>query len=212
MPVKGEMSSLIAPPSARPSETTRNLDTYTYGFVRHAIQNANQDDCLVQRPFAATGEGGELMFGGGRAYAVNAGIGISDDSTIDPPAASYLRHQLNYLLDLNPRNKSLDDTELQATYEWSGIMGDSRDFAPWVGELPAYLAGGRGIYVCAGYTGQGMPNAGLSGKAVADIMLGIRERGEVVDLPPEFEISVERIAKAKTLVDVKIADEMVKKF
>lgn len=215
VPVRGEMSSLIPPPSARPSEKTRALDTYTYGFIGHMRQNINQDDYLNQRPFTVSGKGGELMFGGARAYAIDAGIGISDDSSIDPPAAAYLRRQLNFLLDFNPKETTENenpDGELRATFEWSGIMGYSRDSSPWVGELPESVAGGKGLYICAGYTGHGMPNTTLCAKAVVAIMLGGRERGEEIDLPEEYEVSEERIVKAMSLVDVKTADEMEQPF
>ena len=42
-------------------------------------------------------------------------------------------------------------------------MGFSRDELPWVGPLPEK----PNIYISAGYTGHGMPNAWLCGKAVA---------------------------------------------
>lgn len=158
----------------------------------------NQDDYLIQRPYAKEG-GGELMFGGGRSYAKQAGVGVSDDSSIDPPAAQYLRRQLNIILDIKPENE-----ELEATYEWSGIMGYSRDHRPWVGAVSEELGGGKGLWVCAGFSGHGMPNTCLSGKAAVDLMLGIP--AEDVDLPDAYRITKERVAGAKTLDEVHIAD------
>ncbi|TVY29242.1 putative oxidoreductase [Lachnellula hyalina] len=201
VPVRGEMSALIPPPSMSPASSTHKPLEHTYVFIGHGKQNINQDDYLVQRPFSAesvkNNRGGELMFGGGRSYAANAGLGVSDDSSIDDPAAAYLRRELNVVLDL--QNK---DHELEATWEWSGIMGYSRDGYPWVGEVGEYLGGAKGLFVCAGFTGHGMPNTCLSAKAAVDIMLGAEE----VDIPECYKISRERVERARALDEVAIAD------
>ena len=201
VPVRGEMSALIPPPSMSPASSTHKPLEHTYVFIGHGKQNINQDDYLVQRPFSAesvkNNRGGELMFGGGRSYAANAGLGVSDDSSIDDPAAAYLRRELNVVLDL--QNK---DHELEATWEWSGIMGYSRDGYPWVGEVGEYLGGAKGLFVCAGFTGHGMPNTCLSAKAAVDIMLGAQE----VDIPECYKISRERVERARALDEVAIAD------
>ena len=63
-----------------------------------------------------------------------------------------------------------------ADYAWSGIMGFSRDAAPWVGQIP----GMSGLFICAGYTGHGMPNATLCAKAVVDLLLESDRDGDVV--------------------------------
>ncbi|RDW92256.1 putative FAD dependent oxidoreductase protein [Coleophoma crateriformis] len=195
VPVRGEMSSLIPPKSMRPATINEPL-THSYSFMGHATQNIDQDDYLVQRPFSPTMSGGELMFGGGRNFAVKGGIGVSDDSSIDPPAAAYLRRELNVMLDLQNH-----DDELEASCEWSGIMGFSRDGRPWVGEVSESFGGGKGLWVCAGFTGHGMPNTGLSGKAVIDMILG-----NEVDLPESYKFSEERVVKARTFDEVAIAD------
>ncbi|TVY88851.1 putative amidase, partial [Lachnellula willkommii] len=174
VPVRGEMSALIPPPSMSPASSTHKPLEHTYVFIGHGKQNINQDDYLVQRPFAPENAkqngAGELMFGGGRSYAANAGLGVSDDSSIDDPAAAYLRRELNVVLDLQNQ-----DHELDATWEWSGIMGYSRDGHPWVGAVGEDLGGAgaaKGLFVCAGFTGHGMPNTCLSAKAAVEIMLG----------------------------------------
>jgi glycine/D-amino acid oxidase-like deaminating enzyme len=118
----------------------------TYCFIGNGDQNINQDDYLVQRPLSEKARsGGEFMFGGGRSYAAGAGVGVSDDSEIDPPAAKYLRQELSKVLDLKNGGR-----ELRASYEWSGIMGYSRDEKPWVGEVRGELGlgGGEGLWVC----------------------------------------------------------------
>jgi glycine/D-amino acid oxidase-like deaminating enzyme len=170
----------------------------------NANQTINQDDYLIQREFSEVdGSGGQLMFGGGRSYAAHAGVGVSDDSHIDPPAASYLRRELNNLLDLNN-----DDEELQAQWEWSGIMGYSRDGHPWVGEVREEwgIGGGKGLWISGGFTGHGMPNTWLCGKAAVELIMG---RDEGVDLPSTYRLSEERIVKARTYDEVSVADSRI---
>ncbi|PQE04724.1 FAD dependent oxidoreductase protein [Rutstroemia sp. NJR-2017a BBW] len=190
-PSLGQYISVITKDSVNPSLSDLRVPT------GHGTQNVNRDDYLTQRPFTSQ-KGGELMFGGGRAFALSAGVGISDDSVIDPPAADYLRRELPIALDLKNGQQ-----ELKASYEWSGIMGFSRDNWPWVGRVPEELGGGDGLYVCAGFTGHGMPTTRLSAKAVVEMMLGEEE----VDLPGQYRVSQERIDSARLLDVVKIADE-----
>ncbi|KAI9641792.1 hypothetical protein NHQ30_009651 [Ciborinia camelliae] len=207
VPVRGEMSSLL-PPSSMSSATdsSNKYLAYSYSIMGHAGQNINRDDYLVQRPFSSTSSssqkesGGELMFGGGRQFAKQAGVGVFDDSSIDPPAADYLRQELPRALNLHNNRE-----ELKATYEWSGIMGFSRDNSPWVGNVGEELGGGDGLYICAGFTGHGMPTARLSAKAVVGLMMG--EGVESVDLPSRYFLYAERVENARILDTVQIDDE-----
>lgn len=200
VPVRGEMSSLVPPSTMKPGSSNRPFD-YSYSFVGNAKQNRHQDDYLIQRPYTRDSAGGELMFGGGRSFAAHAGVGVSDDSSIDLPAAEYLRTEINHVVDIKSKDK-----ELKASYEWSGIMGYSRDERPWVGEVTEDLGlgGGRGLWLSAGFTGHGMPNACLSAKAAVDMILGKKD-GDV-DLPDAYRLSKERLAKARALDEVHIAD------
>ncbi|KAK4458038.1 FAD dependent oxidoreductase-domain-containing protein [Cladorrhinum samala] len=113
---------------------------------------------------------------------------------------------------------------LKASHEWTGIMGYSRDLHPWVGPVPASLLGGGGsssssssssssVFLCAGYTGHGMPCAALSGRHVARQMLlsGIKtkkvkeeksleeqqQQQQQQQLPNEFRITEERVKRAR---------------
>lgn len=135
--------------------------------------------------------------------------------------------------------------DLVPTHEWTGIMGFSRDAHPWVGAVPASLGGDAdddadreeqeeaavvplpppprtalrpGLYVAAGYTGHGMPNAALCGRAAALLMTGavlasggeadgIDEMPDLVDLPPEYLVSEERVRRARMRVSVLEAEE-----
>jgi glycine/D-amino acid oxidase-like deaminating enzyme len=200
VPIRGEMSSLLPPKDMAPGTDNSPL-IKTYCFLGNGDQNINQDDYLVQRPFSSNGKGGEFMFGGGRSCAAGAGVGVSDDSEIDPPVAKYLRQELSKVLELKN-----DGKELKASYEWSGIMGFSRDKKPWVGEVTEDLdlGGGEGLWICAGFTGHGMPNTCLSGKAAANMMLGTSI--EDVFLPAAYRLTKERVETARTFDEVHIAD------
>lgn len=198
VPVRGEMSSLTSPSSMKPGSENPPL-VYSYGFMGHGNQSGHQDDYLIQRPYAEGSSGGELMFGGGRSYARNAGVGVSDDSSIDPPAAQYLRQQINVVLDTKSESK-----ELEATYEWSGIMGFSRDARPWIGAVSEDLGGGEGLYVCAGFTGHGMPNTCLSAKAAVELMMDVKV--DDIDLPAVYWLNKARLEKARTMEKVGVAD------
>jgi len=90
---------------------------------------------------------------------------------------------------------------------WSGIMGFSRDDHPWVGPLPSQ----PNLYIAAGFTGHGMPNTWLSGKAVA-VMLGAapgQAEMEAVEaarsetgLPRSYLVTKERVEAALREEDV----------
>ncbi|KAK0506551.1 FAD dependent oxidoreductase [Armillaria luteobubalina] len=57
---------------------------------------------------------------------------------------------------------------------WSGVLGISADGLPWVGSLPSKVSGrpeGR-EWIAAGYSGEGMVHAWMSGKALTHMVLG----------------------------------------
>ena len=107
----------------------------------------------------------------------------------------------------------LPKQDLEPTYEWAGIMGYSRDGYPWVGPVPDSAGGGCGLWVCAGYTGGGMPNAALCAKAVSGMIVAGNNKDEgadladEVDLPPEFVLTEERLERARTCETIAEQDE-----
>lgn len=172
---------------------------------------------------------GEFMFGGGAMLGGNAedmllaNIGVADDSGSDPSIAAYLRDALpKYFAghwgedpDAPPPG-----AEPRVKAEWTGIIAISADMQPWVGRVPASVSGREepckdtagagahmllahpGEWICAGYTGEGMVHAWLSGRAVARMVLGVVEsEGEkpVEDsaLPAPFLITEKRVRAAK---------------
>ncbi|KAF4785948.1 FAD dependent oxidoreductase [Colletotrichum scovillei] len=226
VPVRGQVAALF-PPRPR-AELGRS---YVFMASSDAVKGEpNQDDYLIQRP----GPGLEMILGGGRANGTLRGVGISDDDEVDPVVASYLRRAGAKNLDLASTANNTDGTskaqdeedsatstnskkELEASHEWTGIMAFSRDGRPWVGKVPAgtVLGGGEGLWVCAGYTGHGMPQAALCGQAVAGMMMGGgggSSRESDVDeeerLPAEFLVSEERAEKARALPSIKEMDDL----
>lgn len=151
------------------------------------------------------------MFGGGREAGVLESVGESDDSIVDPGCVKYLRRKLLDALELDGRTEGLE--ELEVEYAWSGIMCYSRDNNPWVGRVPE----SPGLWLCGGYTGHGMPNAGLCARAVVG-MMGAEEWGRLGKyeellvekgmLPEGYLISEERVKRCKASLSVKEQDEL----
>lgn len=214
VPVRCEMSALHPP---KGSERLPN----SYGMVGFEGGNSEHDDYLIQRPFydSPNGDGsrrgGHLMFGGGRSFAMYNCVGETDDDIVDPGEADYLRRALLQLLDLGGETEGLK--ELKASHQWTGIKGYSRDNMPWVGKVPtgktASSKSEDGMWLVGGYTGHGMPNATLCGKAVVEMVLA-EEQGDVShedlcrqlvdsgDLPSTYLITSDRLKAAHGLPSV----------
>ncbi|KAI6092034.1 FAD dependent oxidoreductase [Hypoxylon rubiginosum] len=208
VPTQGQVSALKPPEEpATPSDPPLDIG-HTYYIMGEPDNAMERDDYLVQRPPPSA----ELIYGGGRRHAKGRGVGVWDDSAVDESVAWYLRGELGSVLDLSLHGKTggkqtAKKQDLEPTYEWTGIMGYSRDGHPWVGPVPASLGGGGddgGLYVCAGYTGHGMPNAVLSAKAAVDMMYD--GEGAEIDLPPEYELTEERVAAARGVDEVVVVD------
>ncbi|KAI1462658.1 FAD dependent oxidoreductase [Annulohypoxylon moriforme] len=215
VPTQGQVSAL-EPPEKPTSPTDPPLDIkHTFYIEGEPDAPYERDDYLVQRPPASA----ELIFGGGRRHAKGRGIAVWDDSQIDPAVSWYLRGELGSAIDLSlhhppsqdpkttntntekPTHQPLPNKQdLHPTHEWTGIMGYSKDSYPWVGAVPSSAGGGDGLWLCAGYSGHGMPNAVLSAKAVVDMMYG-DDDGEI-DLPPEYELTEDRLARSSILEEV----------
>ena len=153
--------------------------------IQTDVMPAERDDYLAQSQLA----GQELVYGGGRRFADGAGWGVSCDARIDPAVSRFLRSDLLSGSSLDLRALKSDahgktSGSMKAHMEWTGIMGYSRDWLPWVGPVSEQMGGGEGLWVCGGYTGHGMPVAPLSAVAVVGLMGG--SRLEEVDVPKEF--------------------------
>ncbi|KAI9711563.1 MAG: hypothetical protein M1820_002128 [Bogoriella megaspora] len=235
VPCRGQMSALIPPASSRRLETS-------FGFIGIRTGNAqkgdpkqgnpNHDDYLIQRSSERTIDGVEgrrhLMFGGGGGAGNIPFLGSCDDSVVDPDVARYLRSTLLQALTLEERESVQSSAELVAAREWTGVMGYSRDNLPFVGSIPSdYCPGGKGslrsscsnLWIAAGYTGHGMPNGLLCGRAVVDMILTVGQGKSVWEasdgvvengyrLPRSYLVTDQRIRRARKLPTVAQADEM----
>ena len=206
-PVRGQIGALVPPPGAVALE---------HGYV--FLGALERDEYLVQRPLGSCsssgggeegrgaaegrdgGGGGELIFGGGRNHARGKGLGEWRDDEVEETVARYLRRGLRQVIRLGPREGDEGgEEELEASYEWTGVMGYSRDGRPWVGPVPASAGGDEhgSLFVCAGYTGHGMPNAPGCGKAVAALMTDDDQAAAHAAMPQSYRVSEERIERAR---------------
>ena len=151
------------------------------------------------------------MFGGGAVAKSHNMVNEDDDSFVDMGSVAYLKKVLLQVLDLGGDTEGLH--ELEATHAWSGIWGTSIDNHPWVGAVPNM----EGVWLAGGYSGHGMPNAMLCGKAVVEMMLAqgrgmatpnIQERlVKNGDLPSSYLITEERIDRCKQLDSVEVQEQ-----
>lgn len=192
-PTRGQINALLPPEGSTPLEHTHIWSSA-----------AGASDYLIQRD----GGDGLLILGGERAGPTAPQGRTSRDDVTDPQVSKQLREACYKALELRPGQKGGEAKELRAEYEWTGIMGDSRDQHPWVGKVPASLGGGEGLYIAAGYTGHGMPAASQSGMAVANMILG-RGTGDV-KLPPEFDVSEQRAQEAARTVLPQTMEEEIR--
>lgn len=191
-PVRAQIGALVPPEGATPLE-----HTYIWSSA------AGADDYLIQRDGS-----GIMILGGERAGETAEQSKTSRDDVIDERVAGQLRRACRDALELRPGAEGGEKEELRAEYEWTGIMGFSRDQHPWVGAVPASLGGGEGMFLCGGYTGHGMPAASRSGVAAARMMMG--EGTGDVRLPEEFAISEERVREMEKLVLPRTFEEEIR--
>lgn len=180
-PIRGQVCALKPPKDGTP---------LAHSHV-WASPGTASEDYLIQRDGS-----GILILGGERNAAADNQVDLSNDDDIDADVSKRLHRACREVLRLSPGHDEAD--ELEAAYEWTGIMGFSRDQHPWVGSVPEGLGGGKGLWLSAGYTGHGMPAASRSGMAAAQMILG---KDVEVPVPPEFEISVERAERATTTAE-----------
>ena len=174
------------------------------------------------------------MFGG--RFKVTT-IGNADDRSWNLEAEKQLSDGLNYYFD-GPQAMT---SEKRVKQVWSGIVAFSVDEQPWVGRIPEEISGRRaraigdqdpasrslgsgpftkapstapGEWMAAGYTGEGMVHAWMSGKALAYMVLGLdvvndEEKGEgnlEEWFPDVFRVTEERWKNAGILVEDRIED------
>lgn len=195
VPVRGQVGALV-PPGPRAVGLDRSY--VFFGKLEEGEgPNTTRDEYLVQRP----GPAGELILGGGRHAARGMAVGEWRDDVIEPEVATWLRTELEPVLSLQggegqqqQKEEERKEEGLKASMEWTGIMGYSRDHAPWIGGVPEAMGGGEGLFMASGFNGHGMPRCALAGRGVARIMNG---GAEGHGLPQAFVVSEGRAGRAR---------------
>lgn len=117
---------------------------------------------------------GRIVLGGARLSAENGEEGVYDDSKINENVSKSLK---SFLLEAWPQ---LKDETWWIEYEWTGIMGFTKDDNPLIGRL-------RGNeWIAAGYTGYGVTKCFGAGKAIADM---ITRKLDPKDFVPQYDPS-----------------------
>lgn len=190
-PLRGQMSAQV-PPKEFSYQGGERSWSFEYGLG---------SDYLTQLPKRETGgdegdSGGEMMFGGGFVQGGFSGLeemGVASDAELNEDVAVHLRAGLGKAFE----NIGEDGFEVKSM--WTGNMGFSVDMLPWVGKLPRSLTergSGQGAeWVSVGYSGEGMVNAWLCGKALAMMILG-EEESTKEWFPQHMGISEERISES----------------
>lgn len=203
-PVRGQMSAQNAgeefPAYGRKHSWLMNYD---FGF-----------DYLTQLPDDHGVSNGEMMFGGGFAHGRKGGIGdlgIPTDDALSLDCAIHLSGALAAIFGHENWGK-INGPSVKSM--WTGTMGFSSDGLPWVGRLPASLTcrgtgrdgedGTHGSeWISAGFSGEGMVQAWLCGKALGEMI--IKHGGKIKDgdscdkvawFPEQMLVTKERVLKS----------------
>ncbi|KAF5314486.1 hypothetical protein D9619_011769 [Psilocybe cf. subviscida] len=184
-----------------PSKDDTVFEYLTQQPPRRASSDSNPP---VSQSSSTLHSNGEMMFGGRTGVSFLDNIGVFDDNTTTFADQAHLAGALErYFADTwdEEGSESADGQEpepgLDSTANnpkwgkgrvkaaWSGILGLSADFMPWVGQVPQSVSGRAsplsgpssekpgvflappGEWICAGYTGEGMTHAWLSGRSLA---------------------------------------------
>ncbi|CAG8264674.1 unnamed protein product [Penicillium olsonii] len=112
---------------------------------------------------------GAFFFGGEKSRIQD--LLSSDDTDVSASSIKFLQQSLLSLFGRDP--EMIQDSKLISS--WSGIMCFSSDGMPLVGNLPETVTGrsGGGEWLCAAYSGYGMPTAWLAGENLARLILDL---------------------------------------
>lgn len=191
--LRGKVTSLVAHMSSqRPGKAFPDLNgrrSWSTFYASHGF------DYVTQRP-SRDGVPGDIMLGGGFALSGKQGmdmIGVFDDSKLDGLTVS---HNLGIMPTIF-EPKWGPESEGKPRKVWSGVVALSADARPLVGRLDPRVTGRKvrglartgkvgfgsvepGEWIAAGFMGDGMVWAWLSGAAVGIMLAG----SEDDELPP----------------------------
>lgn len=222
--LRGKMTGLLAHMSAQrpgkkfPAWNGQRSWSVIYGAgFDYATQRATTD-----------GVAGDILLGGGFGQSKKQGLdqlGIYDDSKVDALTTAHILGIMPTIFEPNWGG----DTEGRVTKFWTGLVALTADFLPLVGRLDPRLTGRKaakppsgvgqvqsGEWTAAGFVGDGMVWAWLSGTAVGVMVSGSemesleampgRPPGRLGDWFPE-ELRP-RLARIKKMDMADLADEM----
>jgi glycine/D-amino acid oxidase-like deaminating enzyme len=116
-----------------------------------------------------------VVVGGFRNLEAGKGVGEADDSYVVDHVADYVRKFV-------PSRFAIGSNVVTDPV-WTGVIGWSCDDLPWVGPVPQHPA----VLVCGGFSGHGLTQTFLCGKAVAAMSLGQKPTHFVDRFLPSFD-------------------------
>ncbi|KAL5341633.1 FAD dependent oxidoreductase [Aspergillus crustosus] len=170
IPVRGTCSRITIPKDRSPPHLP-----YTYS-IRYG---AGTYDYLIPRA------DGSIIVGGAKPKFWNdreQWYNVSDDSKLIEPAVSHFDGLMQRTF------RGWEDSGATTDRVWTGIMGWTSDFMPYVGDVP----GKPNQMILAGFSGHGMPLILLSAKAIVQMVrrgLAFEETG----VPEIFRATEERL-------------------
>lgn len=103
---------------------------------------------------------GRIIAGGFRRSVPGEEENIDDDSVINSTISNHLKQ---WLIE-DPRIKAKNIPNIKIEYEWTGIMGFTKDKNPLIGKLKDNL------FISAGFNGHGMPVCFWASKTIACLL------------------------------------------
>ncbi|KAL4791881.1 FAD dependent oxidoreductase superfamily [Aspergillus venezuelensis] len=174
VPVRGICSRITVPKKSSPP-----FLPYTYS-IRYG---AGMYDYLIPRP------DGSIIVGGAKPafwHDPSHWYDVSDDSKLVDQAVPHFDGLMQRTF------IGWETSGAKTDRVWTGIMGWTSDFMPYVGGVP----GKPGQMVLAGFSGHGMPLILLSAKAIVQ-MLRHGKTFEETDVPSIFRATEERLKSTK---------------
>ncbi|KAI4650397.1 hypothetical protein J4E93_002753 [Alternaria ventricosa] len=217
--VPGLRSKIVGARSHMSAQQPGQAFPYADGMHSWSVVYGEGFDYVTQRPPATSGSKGDLMIGGGFFRSLKQGIdqvGRYDDGPLlDPLTTAHISGVFPAVF--HPKwGAGAEVKQL-----WSGITGLTGDFMPLVGPLDAKLTGrdtkrskralsdkgSCGEWIAAGFSGEGMVWAWLSGAALGIMIAGSededlpevpgRPSGKLSEwFPKELLVSKERMRSA----------------
>ncbi|KAH0421190.1 FAD dependent oxidoreductase [Colletotrichum camelliae] len=177
VPVRGICSRIVVPQGK-----TAPFLPQTYS-IRHG---PSMYDYLIPRNDGSIIVGGaKPSFWGDRSQWYN----VFDDSKLIEPAKSYFDGLMQRTF------RGWENSGAYTDKVWTGIMGFSSDFMPYVGEVPAK----PGQFILGGFSGHGMPLILLSAKGVVQMLRHGKSFGET-GVPSLFQATKERLENTKNSI------------